>query len=452
MAISEMHFPKDSEYLGPEEGILSHDERWQLVQRIVGSRGFQRSTQLRAILQYISRFAILHAGETLREHDIALDVLERRPDFDPAYDNIVRVQASHLRRRLEQYFAEEGVSEPVILTLPKGSYVPQFHAASLTSPTDVRPVNPVLLDSPEFIRGDHPSGFSQHTRRFAVVLAVCVLAVMGVLLAIRAMRARTSTAFKPAVATNLILRPLIQHGGTITVVLPDISLMEIQTFLKLDVKIPEYTSSDFPQNLLGKLKDPELRRALIYVGQKRSTSVGEANIATDILQELQRSGVRGLVRYARDLHVRDFGEGNIILIGSPRSNPWVSLFLNRTNFNYFEDSEGHYFLNVHPRQGEPAKYFSNQPSGESREEVSYVDVALVPNLTNSGFVLLISGADVQANEAAANFLLHGELPPSIKAALSHQDLKGFELFLKGKHLIGEADHMFEIVSCRFSYE
>jgi hypothetical protein len=90
----------------------------------------------------------------------------------------------------------------------------------------------------------------------------------------------------------------------------------------------------------------------------------------------------------------------------------------------------------------------NYSSDRSAEQISYVDVAFLPNLTNSGFVLLINGADVQANEAAAHYLLHGKLPASVVASLSRNDLKGFELFLKGAHLENEADSTFEIVSFR----
>jgi hypothetical protein len=126
----------------------------------------------------------------------------------------------------------------------------------------------------------------------------------------------------------------------------------------------------------------------------------------------------------------------------------VSLFSNRTNFTYFEDASGHYFLNAHPMQGELSRYMCSYSSNRLEQRVSYVDLALLPNLTNSGFALLINGADVEANEAAAHYLLNGRLPASVVASLSMNNLRGFELLLKGTHLENEADSTFEIVSFR----
>src|SRR5207302_1506343 len=60
-----------------EENAFARDERWLLAQRVVRSKGFQRAAQLRAILLYVSKFAILGTDEQLREDDIAREVLGR---------------------------------------------------------------------------------------------------------------------------------------------------------------------------------------------------------------------------------------------------------------------------------------------------------------------------------------------------------------------------------------
>jgi len=36
------------------------------------------------------------------------------------------VEAGKLRKRLEEYYAEEGVEAPLRIEVPKGSYIPQF--------------------------------------------------------------------------------------------------------------------------------------------------------------------------------------------------------------------------------------------------------------------------------------------------------------------------------------
>src|SRR6185437_5645466 len=60
------------------------------------------------------------------EHEIGCNVLGRKPDFNPYDDNIVRVQISHLRKKLEEYFSSDGKDETVQIRIPRGAYLPRF--------------------------------------------------------------------------------------------------------------------------------------------------------------------------------------------------------------------------------------------------------------------------------------------------------------------------------------
>ena len=64
--------------------------------------------------------------DRLKDYTLGAEALGRGDDFDRRTDPIARVEASRLRSRLELYYATEGASDPVIITLPKGSYVPVF--------------------------------------------------------------------------------------------------------------------------------------------------------------------------------------------------------------------------------------------------------------------------------------------------------------------------------------
>ena len=62
----------------------------------------------------------------IHEQEIGQKVFGRSPEYDTNADNVVRVTASQVRKKLEQYFASDGASEPVILEIPKGQYTPVF--------------------------------------------------------------------------------------------------------------------------------------------------------------------------------------------------------------------------------------------------------------------------------------------------------------------------------------
>ncbi len=441
-----------------EEELLRGDSRWVLIQRILESEGFHRATQLRKILLYASRAAILRPQDSLSEVEVACNVLERRLDFDPATDNIVRAQFSHLRRKLEHYFETEGKDEPLVLSIPRGNYIPVFTPAQvrvstplISEPTQREPASvpaepaPVTTSIPPapippVLRP--PSLWRNWKVAAAVVFNVAFLVLAVVFLRDHSGRPKDKETTSP----NPFVRFLTQSEGDVTVVVPDTSLVMIQVILGANVSVADYISNDFPQAQAARVRDPAMRHLISDLGVYRTTSINEAMNGLDFVETLERAGVHARMRYARDLHAQDLSEGNSILIGGPSSNPWVSLFADQTNFRHVDDitQRKHCFENLHPAPGEQLRY-ENTYSGQ---DVGYVDVTLVHNPSRSGYILMINGADMQANDAASRFLLHGRLPPAMSSELSRKDLQYFELLLRGRHIMGEADYSVESVALR----
>src|SRR5271170_1909787 len=100
---------------------------FQQVDRLINSHSLRGSESLCKLLRYLAERAFDHPGEALKEYQIAIEVLGRSGDFDPQSDSAVRVQAGRLRMKLEEYYSHEGVDDPVVVELPKGSYALTFH-------------------------------------------------------------------------------------------------------------------------------------------------------------------------------------------------------------------------------------------------------------------------------------------------------------------------------------
>src|SRR5947209_14879125 len=105
----------------------SVESRKLLVERVAASRHVNRSARLRDMLLYVSGRVLDGDADEIHEQELGHNVFGRPANYDTASDNIVRVHASMLRKRLEQYFASEGAAEPLILEIPKGNYAPVFH-------------------------------------------------------------------------------------------------------------------------------------------------------------------------------------------------------------------------------------------------------------------------------------------------------------------------------------
>jgi TolB-like protein len=94
------------------------------LQRLTSSPVFLGSERLRRFLTFVVERTLAGDGDRLKEYVIGLEVFDRDSDYDPRLDSIVRVEAARLRAKLAEYYAGEGSSDPIVLTLPKGGYAP----------------------------------------------------------------------------------------------------------------------------------------------------------------------------------------------------------------------------------------------------------------------------------------------------------------------------------------
>ena len=96
------------------------------LKRILKSEEFQSSPRKQKFLRYIVEKTLDGEGAGLKGYSIGFDVFDRGDSFDPQHDTIVRVQAGNLRKSLSLYYLKEGRSDPVLIEIPKGKYVPNF--------------------------------------------------------------------------------------------------------------------------------------------------------------------------------------------------------------------------------------------------------------------------------------------------------------------------------------
>lgn len=118
----------------------------EAVDRVTVSDVFARSPQLGAFLRFVVE-AVLHGkADRIKAYTIGVEVLRRDVKFDPQLDPIVRVEATRLRRTIERYYAGAGADDPVIIDLPRGSYVPTFRWREPGAPAVDAVVSPSAMD------------------------------------------------------------------------------------------------------------------------------------------------------------------------------------------------------------------------------------------------------------------------------------------------------------------
>jgi Tol biopolymer transport system component len=96
------------------------------VGRILASATFADAARASNFLRFVVERKLEGRAGEIKEFVIAVEVLGRTASFDSKTDPIVRVEAGRLRGRLSSYYENEGEADPVLISLPKGAYVPEF--------------------------------------------------------------------------------------------------------------------------------------------------------------------------------------------------------------------------------------------------------------------------------------------------------------------------------------
>ncbi|MGL4635860.1 MAG: tetratricopeptide repeat protein [Beijerinckiaceae bacterium] len=93
--------------------------------RLFSAHPFRDAPQLRSFLGFVVKEALEGRGNDIKGYSIATLALGRPESFDPQTDPIVRVQAGRVRQALAEFYSDNP-DESVIVSLERGSYVPQF--------------------------------------------------------------------------------------------------------------------------------------------------------------------------------------------------------------------------------------------------------------------------------------------------------------------------------------
>jgi hypothetical protein len=96
------------------------------VEAVLQSGIFHRAPNEESFFRYVCDRYFEGEADKVKEYNIAVEALGRPAAFNQKKDSIVRVEAHRLRKRLSDYYATDGASHAVHITVPPGQYVPQF--------------------------------------------------------------------------------------------------------------------------------------------------------------------------------------------------------------------------------------------------------------------------------------------------------------------------------------
>jgi hypothetical protein len=393
---------------------------------------FNRARAMRAFLLYITEQAFLGNAENLKEQAIGAEVLGRKGDYDPAVDNIVRVRAHELRERLEKHFSTEGAEEPIILTVPKGCYIPEF-----------TPRKSILLEKPEQVpTPPAPPVLPQqkvpplhhYWLPFTLILLAAVFTTALLTRYLTNSRARS-------IAGNDAIRDFWgqffdKSSEELRVVYADTSFALWQDLTGKSLDLGEYLS----RNSLAVSND-ELRE----VATRRATSPADVYVSVRLAALATEFGGKLDPEFARNVSADSLQHSNGVLLGSRRSNPWLEIYENNLNFVLERDPHtgAPLFRNRAPQPQEADTYsiptMLDVQGDEQREFTSFALVALLKGCGDRGLTVIDEGLNMQATQAAGDLITDPQRLDMLLHSIGHTPgtkVVPFEALIQIKSLPG----------------
>lgn len=414
-------------HIESETDSISHDQAcWGLLDRILASSQLRRAPRLKVLLRYLGERSLNDRCERLHEHEIGSHVFQRPDSYDTSVDNIVRTSVSDLRRRIEAYFNSEGSHEPLVLEIPRGSYIPVFRCRAEDAHTPVEaetepPANvapgpwPVEISDPRANACWMPAAL-------AVAAGLSLLLAAGWFYNWRQYRAlqRPLYAWQSEPTVSKLWSRFLDADPDTDIVISDTSIGLAEALSRKAFSLNDYLSRGYISQLQSAEMSPDMHSAVNRVLSWNLANPDEFMLARRLLalDPLGKSThLYNARNYMPDLISRD----NVILIGARKSNPWDQMFDSKLNF--ITDFDSPKVVNRSPLKGEQATYV---PAGTD----GFCIVAYMPNPDHRSLVMLIEGTNAEATEAAGDFLLSEDQLSGFKKILGVADFPYFQVLLK----------------------
>jgi hypothetical protein len=433
----------------------------QHLEEVLHGEAFRGSHRSGQFLRYVVNQAINGHCDELKERLIGIEMFGRSPSYDTGEDAIVRVTASDVRKRLLQHYGTYGTSSEFRIRLPLGSYIPEI-IRDVPAKTDIleekkvesavdAPIDSLVPDAPQTDEqvsapsDEQPTSSPSHTRKFWTrrmvlfcCLAIAVASILAVWLTTRTERVRTDSLWGALFGFQLNTK----------LVTSDPNIEEFQTLSGQTITLSDYANQRYvpgPQKVAPQLmKFSEIPRG----DQAAAVDTG---VAVNIAEWMDQANAGRLaIQSARGLRFSDLlKDGNFILLGSPRSNPWALFYSDHLDFRFvFDQVSGQEIVeNLHPHSGESAKYIPTAKgfaTGQSFAVASYLR-----NPDHQGHVLLIAGADAEGTEAVSDLMTDSVqlLAVMKRCGLPHTvPIPNFQLLLQLSTMAGSPGHT-EVIAC-----
>jgi hypothetical protein len=353
------------------------------LERVLASESFRHSAGVCKLLRYLGERELSGNDEIVKEFTIGVEAFHKADGYDPQTDPLVRVLASKLRHKLDEYYRVEGAASGVRLELPKGHYRLHFE-----------PRLPAI---------DTPPPEARRWRHIAYVLgSLLAVAVAALLMAGRpsGFPSREVAASAPDAAWNAALEQLWQpylHGHRPVLIVFGTPLFThfSGAFLR-DPKLNQWEDAE---------SSDRMRRAQKAVGSSFAhpsynfTGIGEAQGIFLVSQLLLGRKQNARLKRSSAVTWDEIASHSVIFLGPPKFN----LHSNELPFEPAFTIERGWVKNLRPAKGEPARYEAVRTPSHSAILEDHALISSFPGLHGQGRIVILACSSTEGTGAAAEY-------------------------------------------------
>jgi hypothetical protein len=400
---------------------IGREDKLEQLERILESRALHGSENLKSFLKFVVDKSLTDSADQLKEYTIATEVFGRSNHFSPRNDSVVRVQASRLRSKLQEYYATEGKTDRVLIELPKGHYNPSFSAinndrddsAAVRKPQ--RPRGAVVALPPSLT--EERINVRSKERSWIVGLSATVILLVAVVFALLiwnrslARQARVDKA-------GLVWEPFLKTDAPTLLVLSNPAVYRFT-----NPKDPEVLLRDSITLTPGQIKRNEetlggkfmIRNSTgqLVPSTDQFTGVGEAMGLHLITYLFGSTGREVHVKQSRTISSEDLKNRNVIFLGSVWVNEWSGKPPVKEDFTYTPNAT---IENQNPQLGEELEY-SPKFDSAGRLTEDYALITVKPNISDKHTVMILAGIHSEGTQAAGEYAASPEYLNSLNHRL-----------------------------------
>src|SRR5579872_1475001 len=393
---------------------VGREQCFQQIEKLTRSHSLHSSESLCKLLRYLAEHSLDHPGIALKEYQIATEVLGRPAGFDPQSDSTVRVQAGRLRVKLAEYYSQEGVDDPIVVEIPKGSYALTFHLR--TAKGTSQPATTLIVEKPEKKIETLPA-----TRAWAIVIVVLlVLLASSFITSAILLSQRTRTPAGAATATPVpAVFQIFWNHFVDSSQLPWVIFSNGSFVGRPETGMRYFNpASDSHSFILDH-----------YTGVGEVLAIHQLDRVFDMLNRPLR------VKRGALFSLDDAKNNDLIFVGSPSENLTLADIPGTKDFVFRRLDSGPRkgdlaVINVHPLPGEP-NTFEGTPANRPTTE-DYAVASLLPGLDPAHSILILAGNTTFGTQAAVEYVCREDSLAQLLHRLNVSkvaDLKPFEALL-----------------------